>query len=93
VELLATCLQLGATVTEIPVNWRDIGGSTFSVRRHSAAVFRDLGSIWLRSRILDGGFARRPAVRPGSASGSPGGAPRTASLDDLPLLAAGVTNT
>ena len=31
--------RLGATVTEIPVNWRDIGGSTFSVRRHSAAVF------------------------------------------------------
>jgi len=52
VELLASCLQLGATVTEIPVHWRDITGSTFSVRRHSAAVFRDLGAIWLRSRIL-----------------------------------------
>ena len=57
VELLATCLQLGATVTEIPVQWRDITGSTFSVRRHSAAVFRDLGAIWLRSRI------QRAAVR------------------------------
>jgi hypothetical protein len=57
VELLATCLQLGATVTEIPVHWRDITGSTFSVRRHSAAVFRDLGVIWLRSRMLqDPGF-------------------------------------
>jgi dolichyl-phosphate beta-glucosyltransferase len=49
VELLAACLRLGATVTEIPVQWRDVEGSTFSVGRHSAAVFRDLGSIWLRS--------------------------------------------
>ena len=49
VELLAACLRLGATVTEIPVQWRDVTGSTFSVSRHSAAVFRDLGSIWLRS--------------------------------------------
>jgi dolichyl-phosphate beta-glucosyltransferase len=49
VELLAACLRLGATVTEIPVQWRDVTGSTFSVSRHSAGVFRDLGSIWLRS--------------------------------------------
>jgi glycosyltransferase involved in cell wall biosynthesis len=53
VELLAACLRLGATVTEIPVQWRDVTGSTFSVRRHSAAVFRDLGSIWLRSLSRD----------------------------------------
>jgi glycosyltransferase involved in cell wall biosynthesis len=57
VELLASCLRLGATATEIPVHWHDIAGSTFSVRRHSAAVFRDLGSIWLRSRILRAGLA------------------------------------
>lgn len=49
VELIATCLRLGATVTEIPVRWRDMAGSTFSVRRHATAVFRDLASIWLRS--------------------------------------------
>ncbi len=49
-ELLAKCRQLGATVTEIPVHWRDIAGSTFSVRRHSAAVIRDLLAIWLRAR-------------------------------------------
>jgi len=49
VELLAACLRLGATVTEIPVQWQDVTGSTFSVSRHSAAVFRDLWSIWLRS--------------------------------------------
>jgi dolichyl-phosphate beta-glucosyltransferase len=49
VELLEACLRLGATITEIPVQWRDVTGSTFSVSRHSAAVFRDLGAIWLRS--------------------------------------------
>jgi glycosyltransferase involved in cell wall biosynthesis len=49
VELLAACLRLGAVVTEIPVRWRDVTGSTFSVSRHSVAVFRDLWSIWLRT--------------------------------------------
>ena len=53
VELLMACLRLGATVTEIPVQWQDVTGSTFSVSRHSAAVFRDLGSIWLRSLVQD----------------------------------------
>ncbi|HEX3963896.1 MAG TPA: glycosyltransferase [Trebonia sp.] len=53
VELLAACLRLGATITEIPVQWRDVTGSTFSVSRHSAAVFRDLGAIWLRSLAQD----------------------------------------
>ena len=51
VELIATCLRLGATLTEIPVRWSDMAGSTFSVGRHSSAVFRDLAAIWLRSRI------------------------------------------
>jgi dolichyl-phosphate beta-glucosyltransferase len=69
VELLAACLQLGATVTEIPVHWRDITGSTFSVRRHSAAVFRDLGVIWLRSRILrDTSPEDPPRLTAGAAS-------------------------
>jgi len=54
VELIATCLRLGATVTEIPVRWQDVAGSTFSVRRHSTAVFRDLAAIWLRSRTARG---------------------------------------
>jgi dolichyl-phosphate beta-glucosyltransferase len=57
VELLANCLEQGTTVTEIPVRWQDITGSTFSVRRHSVAAFRDLASIWLRSRILHRGSA------------------------------------
>jgi dolichyl-phosphate beta-glucosyltransferase len=62
VELLAACLRLGATVTEIPVRWRDVAGSTFSVSRHSAAVFRDLASIWLRSRRPYSGAAGTRAV-------------------------------
>jgi dolichyl-phosphate beta-glucosyltransferase len=47
VELIANCLRLGATITEIPVCWRDMPGSTFSVQRHSMAAFRDVVAIWL----------------------------------------------
>jgi dolichyl-phosphate beta-glucosyltransferase len=56
VELIARCQRLGAMLTEIPVHWRDVTGSTFSVPRHSAAVFRDVAAIWLRSRT-----SREPA--------------------------------
>jgi dolichyl-phosphate beta-glucosyltransferase len=50
VELVARCQRLGAGLTEIPVCWRDVPGSTFSVPRHSAATLRDIASIWLRSQ-------------------------------------------
>jgi dolichyl-phosphate beta-glucosyltransferase len=63
-ELLAKCRQLGATVTEIPVHWRDMAGSTFSVRRHSAAVIRDLLAIWLRARVLGSPLLRPRIPRP-----------------------------
>jgi hypothetical protein len=63
-ELLAKCRQLGATVTEIPVHWRDMAGSTFSVRRHSAAVIRDLLAIWLRARVLSSPLLRPRIPRP-----------------------------
>ncbi len=68
IELIARCQQLGATLTEIPVCWRDVAGSTFSVRRHSAAAFRDVASIWLRSRGSHGQAAAlsAPPVLPGS---------------------------
>jgi dolichyl-phosphate beta-glucosyltransferase len=62
VELLAACQRLGATVTEIPVQWRDVEGSTFSVRRHSAAVFRDLASIWLQAQAQPGESAATAAT-------------------------------
>jgi dolichyl-phosphate beta-glucosyltransferase len=65
IELIAACQRLGAALTEIPVCWRDVPGSTFSVPRHSAAAFRDVASIWLRSRS-DPGPARAevPSARP-----------------------------
>jgi dolichyl-phosphate beta-glucosyltransferase len=58
IELLAHCLRLGASLTEIPVTWRDMPGSTFSVWRHSAAAVSDVASIWLRTRAAP---ARHPA--------------------------------
>ncbi|HET9975386.1 MAG TPA: hypothetical protein VFQ68_44645, partial [Streptosporangiaceae bacterium] len=63
-ELIATCLRLGATVTEIPVRWSDMAGSTFSVRRHSSAVFRDLAAIWLRGRVGHGFQPGTPELVP-----------------------------
>ncbi|WP_084264775.1 glycosyltransferase [Actinomadura macra] len=49
VELLAHCVRRGATVTDIPVVWRDRPGSTFSVRRHSLQCFIDLAFIRARA--------------------------------------------
>jgi dolichyl-phosphate beta-glucosyltransferase len=49
IELLTHCLSLGATVTEIPVRWHDVPGSSFSVWRHSAASFSGVAGIWLRA--------------------------------------------
>jgi dolichyl-phosphate beta-glucosyltransferase len=50
IELIAICRRLGATLTEIPVRWQDMPGSTFSVPRHSAAALRDVAAIWVRQR-------------------------------------------
>jgi hypothetical protein len=50
IELIALCQRLGATLTEFPVCWRDMPGSTFSVPRHSAAALRDVAAIWLSHR-------------------------------------------
>jgi hypothetical protein len=61
VELLARCQQLGATLTEIPVYWRDVPGSTFSVTRHSAETFRDIAAIWLRLRSASPATPATPA--------------------------------
>jgi dolichyl-phosphate beta-glucosyltransferase len=46
VELIARCVQLGANPVEIPVRWRDVGGSTFSIWRHSASSFAELAVAW-----------------------------------------------
>ncbi|MFD0816785.1 glycosyltransferase, partial [Micromonospora zhanjiangensis] len=52
VELLARCLALGASIREIPVIWRDVPGSTFSVGRSSAGVARELYRTWLTLRAM-----------------------------------------
>jgi dolichyl-phosphate beta-glucosyltransferase len=52
IELIAICQRLGATLTEIPVRWQDMPGSTFSVPRHSASALRDVAAIWLRQRTV-----------------------------------------
>lgn len=50
IELIGRCQRLGAELTEIPVRWRDIPGSTFSSWRHSAGAFGEVASIWLALR-------------------------------------------
>jgi hypothetical protein len=42
VELLVHCRRRGAAITEIPVTWRDMPGSTFSIIRHAGGCLRDL---------------------------------------------------
>ncbi|MEV4000951.1 glycosyltransferase [Actinomadura sp. NPDC049753] len=51
VELLAHCVRRGASVTDIPVVWRDRPGSTFSVRRHSLQCLLDLARIRARAGV------------------------------------------
>ena len=73
IELIARCQRLGATLTEIPVRWRDVPGSTFSVQRHSPATFRDVGhrsgsaAAGRRAEPAAPG-ARRQRCRPGCRS-------------------------
>jgi hypothetical protein len=64
IELIAICQRLGATLTEVPVRWRDMPGSTFSVPRHSAAAVRDVAAIWLRHRPGRAAPAAEPAPAP-----------------------------
>jgi dolichyl-phosphate beta-glucosyltransferase len=50
IELIARCRQLGGEPLEIPVNWRDVPGSTFSVWRHSVLAFAEVAAIWVLLR-------------------------------------------
>jgi dolichyl-phosphate beta-glucosyltransferase len=67
IEFLALCRRLGAEPTEIPVTWRDVPGSTFSIWRHSASAFAEVAAIWVRLRLLpgraQGDSAPQPAQR------------------------------
>jgi dolichyl-phosphate beta-glucosyltransferase len=51
IELIARCMRLGAEPVEVPVRWRDVGGSTFSVWRHSVAAFAEVAAIWWTIRV------------------------------------------
>jgi len=78
VELIARCQQLGADIVEIPVNWRDIPGSTFSVWRHSLTAFAEIAGIWLALRLesswtdADADGAASPAPAQVKAAAAPG---------------------
>jgi glycosyltransferase involved in cell wall biosynthesis len=50
VELLLNCRRLGAAIAEIPVVWRDMPGSTFSLSRHAGGCLRDLLRIRATAR-------------------------------------------
>jgi hypothetical protein len=67
IELIARCRQLGAEPIEIPVSWRDIPGSTFSVWRHSLTAFAEVAAIWLTLRGLTAWRGPQPAVGPSEA--------------------------
>jgi hypothetical protein len=67
VELLLHCRRHGAQVHDVPVRWRDVSGSTFSVRRHSLGCLRDLARIVLIAR-RHGGRPRLPAALPLTAN-------------------------
>jgi dolichyl-phosphate beta-glucosyltransferase len=58
IELIARCQLLGAEPIEIPVLWRDVPGSSFSVARHSIPAFCEAASVWAAIR------AHRRAVVP-----------------------------
>jgi dolichyl-phosphate beta-glucosyltransferase len=50
VELLLHCRRLGAGIAEIPVIWRDVPGSTFSISRHAGSCLFDLFRIRAAAR-------------------------------------------
>jgi len=69
IELIAICQRLGAQLTEIPVTWRDVPGSTFSVPQHSAATLWEMAAIWRRYRPDE------TVCPPAVVAASPGSAP------------------
>lgn len=50
VELLMRCRRLGAVIVEVPVTWRDVPGSTFSLRRHAGDCLFELLRIRAAAR-------------------------------------------
>jgi dolichyl-phosphate beta-glucosyltransferase len=83
VELIARCDQLGADMVEIPVNWRDIPGSTFSIWRHSLRAFAEIARIRLALRS-------RSSWGETDAEGTPAGPTHGSSLPPTPVVQAGL---
>lgn len=67
VELLMHCVRRGAAITDVPVVWHDVPGSTFSISRHSLGCLIDLARIRAEA-----------AEAPDESDGAdPAGAPRS----------------
>lgn len=67
VELLALARQRSLRVTEFPVVWRDIPGSTFTPARHGLTSFVDLARVAWRmraARTVTARPARLPFIEP-----------------------------
>ncbi|XVQ12328.1 glycosyltransferase [Spirillospora sp. CA-255316] len=81
VELLMHCVRRGASVTAIPVVWRDRPGTTFSVRRHTAECLLDLARIRARAgrpRPVRAARATTTASAPGASGADTSGADTSA---------------
>lgn len=61
VELLIHCARRGAAITDLPVEWRDVPGSKFSVRRHSFSCLWDLVRIRFHAARVADVHPERPA--------------------------------
>lgn len=79
VELLLHCTRRGAAITDIPVVWRDVPGTTFSVGRHSLGCLLDLARIRARAARLT-----EPGTPPGVCA--PATAAATATAVSGPLV-------
>ncbi|MEZ0580901.1 glycosyltransferase [Nocardioides sp. MH1] len=75
VELLVRLRALGAHITEIPVTWTDVPGSTFQPARHGAGAFTELAAIAWRTRHLGAPIAGRATAGAGQRSPMPLPAP------------------
>ena len=83
VEILARAQGAGARITEVPVTWVDVPGSTFAPARHGAASFADLARI--AHRLRSERRARTAVPYPASLAPAP--------ELDVPVWAAGATRS
>lgn len=61
VDLLMQCTRRGAKVVGIPVQWYDMPGSTFSLRRHAVRCLREVADIRLAA-LSSPATSYRPTV-------------------------------